>query len=161
MSLDPLPVLTVGTGISAALVGGIFFTFSNFVMGALRRAGPETGMKAMQQINVTVLNPLFFLLFFGTGVLGAGAAAIALLAGAGPSGAYILAGAGLYIVGCIAVTARFNVPLNKALARVAADSLAGTETWVDYRDRWTFWNHVRTVACIGSAGFVLYGAFQM
>jgi len=46
-----LTVSILGTG----LVGGIFFTFSTFVMQALARLSPNEGIRAMQAINVTVL----------------------------------------------------------------------------------------------------------
>jgi hypothetical protein len=41
------------------LVGGIFFTFSSFVMKALARLPSAEGIAAMQSINVVVLNPSF------------------------------------------------------------------------------------------------------
>jgi uncharacterized membrane protein len=61
--------LTLAAALGCALVGGIFFAFSNFVMKALFRIPTQSGIAAMQAINVTVLNPLFFALFFGTAAL--------------------------------------------------------------------------------------------
>ena len=52
----------LGTG----LMAGFFFAFSDTVMGALRRLPQAAGISAMQSINVVVLNPLFFAVFFGT-----------------------------------------------------------------------------------------------
>lgn len=63
-------LLTTTAVISAALgcavVGGIFFAFSNFIMKALRRVPFPQGMLVMQTINVTVLNRGFLGLFMGT-----------------------------------------------------------------------------------------------
>ena len=59
--------LVSATAIGAALVAGIFYAFSTFVMQALGRLAPREGIAAMQSINVVVINPLFFLAFFGTG----------------------------------------------------------------------------------------------
>ncbi len=159
MSTDFLIPLTVATGVAAALVGGIFFAFSSFVMAGLERAGPEAGIKVMQQINITVINPLFILFFLGTAAL---AAAIAVLALIFTSAGFLTSvGAVLYILGCIGVTGALNVPLNNALARVEAGTPESDAVWAHYHRHWTFWNHLRTLACIGAAGFVLFSAFQM
>jgi uncharacterized membrane protein len=67
----------------------------------------------------------------------------------------LLAGSVLYLAGCMAVTMVLNVPLNNALAAVAADSAEGTAIWSRYLAEWVPWNHVRTVACLAScASFI-------
>ena len=129
MNFDLLPLLTAATGVAAALVGGIFFAFSSFVMAGLGRAGPEAGIRAMQQINITVINPLVFLIFLGTAALGAAVAAMALLTTS--AGLPIAFGAALYIVGCLGVTGTRNVPLNNALQHAVPgtpDGNAGPKT---------------------------------
>ena len=72
--------LLFATAIGAALVAGIFYAFSTFVMQALGRLAPREGITAMQSINVVVINPLFFLAFFGTGLLCVATVATVLLA---------------------------------------------------------------------------------
>jgi len=59
-------VATFVSAIGCGLMGGVFFAFSVFVMKALTRLPPQAGIAAMQAINVTVLNPLFFIAFLGT-----------------------------------------------------------------------------------------------
>lgn len=54
------------SALGAGLVAGIFFAFSGFVMKALACLPSGQGIRAMQLINVTVLNPWFFSAFFGT-----------------------------------------------------------------------------------------------
>ena len=54
------------SALGAGLVAGIFFAFSSFVMKALGRLPRDQGIRAMQSINVTVLNPWLFSAFFGT-----------------------------------------------------------------------------------------------
>ena len=49
--------------LGSGLVAGIFFAFSSFVMRALGRLPYQQGSAAMKAINVTVINPLFFLAF--------------------------------------------------------------------------------------------------
>ena len=57
--------LTFLCALGAGLIGGLFFAFSTFVMTALGRLSPASGISAMQSINVAVLNPVFFTAFFG------------------------------------------------------------------------------------------------
>lgn len=45
--------------IGSALIDGVFFAFSSFIMKALARLPSSQGMLVMQSINVMVLNPLF------------------------------------------------------------------------------------------------------
>jgi len=146
--MPDLPALLVlSATVGSALVGGIFFTFSNFVMGALRRLPPAAGAAAMQSINVRVMNPLFFTVFFGTGAVALAAAVVS----TGPLAPLCAVGAGIYLVGCIGVTGVKNVPLNNTLAAGEPESAEGGDVWRHYLDRWTFWNHVRTAACLLAA----------
>ncbi|WP_010496926.1 hypothetical protein [Paenibacillus elgii] len=52
--------LTYASALGSGLIAGLFFAFSTFVMSALARLPAEQGIAAMQSINVTVLNPLFY-----------------------------------------------------------------------------------------------------
>jgi len=146
-----LHALTILAALGAGLVAGIFFAFSSFIMGALGRLPPQGGIAAMQSINVVVLNPLFFLVFFGTAAL-ALVLAIAALLGWSQSGAsWLFAGALLYLVGTIFVTIAFNVPLNNKLASVKPSSTEGASVWARYLSAWTSWNHLRTAAAFAAA----------
>ena len=55
--------------VGSALIGGIFFAFSNFIMAALQRVPSPEGILAMQTINVTVLNRGFLGVFMGTALI--------------------------------------------------------------------------------------------
>jgi uncharacterized membrane protein len=138
--------LTLAAALGCALVGGIFFAFSNFVMKALFRIPAQSGIAAMQAINVTVLNPLFFALFFGT------AALCALLLFLRWESPFAFSGAVLYLLGAIGVTIVFNVPRNNALERV--DPASSVSDWRRYVQEWTWWNHVRALAAILAAAFL-------
>lgn len=138
--------LTFAAAIGCGLVAGIFFAFSSFVMKALGRLPSDHGIAAMNAINVTVINPGFVLLFFGSGV-----ACVALAADAawhwGKGGAVlVLAAAALYLVGCIGVRMVRNVPLNDALAAATIGTPEAAVLWTRYLGEWTFWNMVRTAA---------------
>ncbi|MBI2381209.1 MAG: DUF1772 domain-containing protein [Gammaproteobacteria bacterium] len=149
--------------LGSGVVAGIFFAFSNFVMKGLGRLHAVSGIAAMQAINVTVLNPVFFGFFLGTALLSAVLLVVALLRWQDPGSVWLLAGGGLYLVGCLLVTVVGNVPLNEALAKVEPSKVESVPVWNDYLTRWNLLNHVRTVAsllamaayCIGLSRTVL------
>ena len=64
-----MPVIGTMTLLCSALVGGIFFAFSSFVMKALAGVPSSKGMRAMQSINLVVINPSFLGVFFGKAAL--------------------------------------------------------------------------------------------
>jgi len=155
MSPQLTEALTLGAAVGSALVAGIFFAFSTFVMNALGRVKPEQGITVMQMINITVINPWFMIAFFGTGVTGLIVAIPAMLGMSAPLDVHHLAGIVLYVVGCIAVTVMFNVPLNNALAVTDAENPESVPLWHHYLRRWTVWNHVRTAASLAAAALLV------
>ena len=148
--------LTLVAGFGSALVAGIFFAFSTFVMAGLERAGPEHGMRAMQGINETAVTPPFMILLFGTAVAAIVLGAITLVSNQPvPGRSWMLAGLGFYFVGVIVVTIVGNVPMNNALAGLSATEPSGHAYWATYLSRWTLWNHVRTVtSAVAAAAFL-------
>ena len=151
MADDLLTGLSFPAAGGAALAGGVFFGFSNFVMAGLGRLAPEQGATAMNSINVTVINPAFMTALFGTGLLCLIAAAMALGSLGTLDGKLILAAALLYVIGCGGVTVALNVPLNNALAATPVGTPEGAAIWTRYLKDWTFWNSVRTAASFAAA----------
>ena len=143
--------LKLFSALGCGLIAGVFFAFSTFVMNALARQPPAQGIATMQSINITVINPLFMTAFLGTAVACILLAISSLLNWHQPSAAYLLVGSLLYLVGTVLVTIVGNVPLNDALAIVKPDSPEGSSLWVSYLTKWTFWNHVRTIAALAAA----------
>lgn len=145
MTDDWLFALTAIAATGAALIAGVFFAFSSFVMPALAKIPPAEGVRAMQAVNVVVLRSAFMPVFLGTVLL----CAILAMLSFGEVG--LLAGSLLYLLGCFGVTALHNVPLNYRLARATPESAAGASLWADYLRRWTLWNHIRTLASLAAA----------
>jgi uncharacterized membrane protein len=143
---------TLGSGVMA----GVFFAFSTFVMQALGRRPAPVGIAAMQSINETILNPIFFSVFFGTALLSLVLGVWSLVGWNDAGAGWRIAGALLYLGGSIGITMQFNLPLNNHLAKIAPDSAEGAELWALYLREWTAWNHIRTIACIGATvSFIL------
>jgi uncharacterized membrane protein len=149
-------VATIVAALGSALIGGVFFAFSSFVMPALARLPAAQGIAAMQSINVTVINRWFLSAFLGTGAL-CGALAATALAAWSEAGARLRFGGGaMYCVGTILVTIVCNIPRNDALAAVRPDSAEGVAFWSRFVTEWTTWNHVRAAAALlGAALLVL------
>lgn len=155
------PIIGTVALLGSAVVGGVFFAFSSFVMKALARIPSSEGIAAMQSINVVVINPSFLGTFLGTAVLSVGVVVLTLLNRDHLSALFFLAGAICYFIGTFLVTLFGNVPLNDRLAAVSSTDPAAVELWEHYLRRWTMWNHVRTSAAIIAALTFSLGLIQI
>jgi uncharacterized membrane protein len=98
---NPIFLLTFVSALGSAVVAGIFFAFSTFIMRALARLPPAQGIAAMQSINVAVINRWFFAAFFGTAVCCLVLAVASFFCWQKPGAVYLLIG------GCSISLARF------------------------------------------------------
>jgi uncharacterized membrane protein len=127
-----IAALTTTAAGGCALVGGVFFAFSSFVMNGLSRASGPAGLEAMQGINIAAVRPLFMTALFGTGIACAALGVRGALTLDQPGSALLIVGGAVYVVGTVGVTIVFNVPLNSQLAELDA-SAAGVEVWRVWR----------------------------
>ena len=147
--------LIAATAIACAVMGGVFFAFSSFVMRALARLPPRQGLAAMQSINIVVINPVFMTALFGTGVACAAWSVYAVMQWHGPASAFLVGGSVSYLLGTIVVTIVGNVPLNDVLAATNPAGEDAASFWVDFVRRWIAWNHVRTISSVAAAALFL------
>ncbi|WMT90347.1 anthrone oxygenase family protein [Pelagibacterium sp. H642] len=139
--------------LTSMIMAGFFFAYSVSVMWGLDEANPASAIDAMQKINTVIQNPWFFPNFFGVPVFAAGAAILFFMIGQPASGTAFGVAAIAYLLGAFAVTVAVNVPMNEALGRavIPEDIEAAQAMWTQYSERWTFWNHVRSIASLASA----------
>lgn len=97
-----------------------------------------------------LIHPLFF-----------GVIVLALINRGHPSTTFLLGGAVLYFAGTFLVTIFSNIPLNDQLAAVSATDSDAVKLWTRYLDRWTMWNHVRTVAAISATFLFTIGLIRI
>ena len=147
--------LILVSALGSALIAGVFFAFSSFVMAALARLPAPQGMAAMQSVIVTVINPAFLGTFLGTGAICLALLVIALKDRGNPRAGYLLAGGLLYLLGTVVVTLAFNVPRNLALAAVDPSAPESALLWARFVSSWTAWNHVRAAAALGAAALFI------
>lgn len=109
----------------------------------------------MQNINTTILQSSFMVVFTGTTVVSVVLGIASFIKLSQISALYVIAGSLLIFVGVFLVTTLVNVPLNDTLAAVTSGSTEGAQAWKEYLDRWMPWNHVRTIASIGALIFFI------
>tara|TARA_R110002049_G_scaffold157662_1_gene322637 strand:- start:1122 stop:1604 length:483 start_codon:yes stop_codon:yes gene_type:complete len=141
----------ISAALGCAVVGGIFFAFSNFIMKALARLSSAEGIAAMQSVNVTVLNKWFLGVFTGTALVSLLLAGYAIANWSTPFAPWLLGGSVAYVVGCWLLTIVGNVPLNNTLADTALHGSESTATWEHYLKRWTALNSQRALGSVVAA----------
>jgi uncharacterized membrane protein len=147
--------------LACALVGGVFLAFSDFIMRALANTNDVGGIDAMQSINRAVFRWAFMALFLGMAPVSLVLTGYSALNFGTPGMSFPMLAGLFYLIGCFGVTIVFNVPMNETLAKMDLTTDATRQYWTNtYLPRWTFWNTIRTIACITAAGFLLVGLVQ-
>ena len=148
-----LAAATITTG----LMAGLYYAYAYSVMPGLSQTDDRTFVNAMQQINVAIINPWFFISFFGALVFTA-LAAVLHLRGDGRGVLPWIAAALVLYVATLVITIGFNVPLNNELA--AAGDPDRITNLAAVRERfeaaWVRWNIARTVACTVAFGCLIW-----
>ena len=147
-------LLTVLAALGSAVVGGVMYAFSTFVMSGLDRATPGQAVAAMNGINVTAVRAPFMIPFMGTALLSAVLVVVAVVRWGRPGQPVswlLVAGGLLYLVGSFVLTVAYNVPRNDALALVDPSGPTAAQEWATYYREWTNANHVRAVTSLAAA----------
>lgn len=145
-------------GFAAALMAGVFLSFSDFVMAGLIRSKPASGIESMQQLNRTVFRSVFLTTFLLLVPLTVGFALYVASGAAGAGRTYVIAAAVTYFLFVFGVTVVGNVPMNNRLDEMQPDSNEAASYWKTYADVWTRWNHVRTLGATVTAVLFLCAA---
>jgi uncharacterized membrane protein len=149
-------LLQIPAIVGAGLIAGTFFCFSSFVMPALSKLEQTQGIAAMQKINVTVVNPLFMSVLFGTAILYLIQAYMAMRTGANTASLSWLLATVLYVVGTIGITLFRNVPLNEQLAAISNVDYGSSQFWSHYVQDWTIWNSFRALAATATCAISIH-----
>lgn len=143
------------SAIAFAVMAGVYFTFSSFVMRSLGALPAAQGIASMQSINKVILSSGFMPLFWGTTLAALALAIWGTTQWGTPGAPLAVLGGLLYLIGMFGITAAFNVPLNEALDAVGPTTAEAAKLWENYLVDWTRWNHARTVASLGASGLLL------
>lgn len=155
-------IILLLTALATALITGLLYSYSVSVNPGLAKMNDAGYLTAMQHINKAILNPLFFLSFFGTLLL----LPLSCYLNYQPSSVkfYLLLGAAVvYTVGMIGVTIFGNIPLNNMLEKydVANASPAQlTAMRSAFETKWNMFHTIRTVASFISLVLVLIACIR-
>ncbi|WP_335975038.1 DUF1772 domain-containing protein [Gaetbulibacter jejuensis] len=143
-----------------ALSVGFFFAWSVSVILGTKKVGNLTCLETMQSINKEILNPVFFIVFFGS--------LITLILNAALQNNnklmfwLLLTSAIIYLIGTFGVTAFGNVPLNNELDALDIKALNTTElkNFRDYYEsNWNQYHNIRTLSNMISFILLLISIF--
>lgn len=143
LSIKSISLLTavVLTGLSA----GLFYAWQVSVIPGTKKVIDMTYLESMQSINRAILNPAFFLSFFGSLIMLSLSTIQQWNTG---TTFWLLLGATLtYLIGTFGVTAFGNVPLNDLLDVMDLASLAedkASEFRHSYEEKWNRFHLIRT-----------------
>lgn len=135
------------TGLSA----GLFYAWSVSVIPGTRRISDASYLETMQHINRAILNPAFFLIFFGSLITLLLATYSELRNGWSLAGALWLFAFIAYAAGTFGVTAAGNVPLNEALDKIDLNTItseAANQWRLSYETDWNRWHLIRTIFAV-------------
>lgn len=127
------------TLIITGLGAGFFFAWSVTVIPGTKEVSDSVYLETMQSINKKIINPVFFVVFFGPGLLLTYQAISLELVNT-------LAAAS-YVIGAIGITMTKNVPMNSKLEKTDLSKLSNqkkTELRKWYEPTWNMWHYTRT-----------------
>ena len=144
------------TGLSA----GLFYAWAVSVIPGTKRVADAIYLETMQSINRAILNPAFYLIFFGSLILLAVSTFQHFKSGL--TFWLILAALLTYLVGTFGVTSLGNVPLNNTLDALNLSELTAeiqTTTRQQFEVKWNRLHMIRTVFSVLSFLLSLLGIF--
>ena len=149
--------------ILTGLSSGFFYAWEVSVIPGTKQVSDSNYLETMQIINRAVLNPAFFLIFFGSLIVLMGSSYLQYTAASKLSFWFMLAATLTYLIGTFGVTVVGNVPLNEGLDVVVLEELgkeAMHETRMAYEGKWNRLHTIRTVFSVIAFLFSLLAAFS-
>ncbi|WP_430592901.1 DUF1772 domain-containing protein [Humidisolicoccus flavus] len=142
--MDLLTIAASGAGALAGATAIVYFAFAGQILPRLDRAQPSAAIREMQKLNREVERAPFFIAFFGAAVCSI--ATIILGVQTTPLLHLVLAVVGgvSYLVG-VSITIAWNVPRNRALARLNPTAPGSALAWRAYSREWGAANWTRAI----------------
>ena len=150
--------------ITTALSAGLLYAWTISIIPGLKNIPSKSYLEAMQSINKAILNPGFFIIFFGSLILMILSIYFQHKVKVNLAFWLITGGAISYLIGVIGVTIFGNVPMNEALDLVNINTLSGEELEnirLSYESKWNQLNTVRTIFAVLAFMVLLLSVFLM
>lgn len=151
-------VLLLITATLTGLSAGLLYAYACSVNLGLGRLPDKEYLAAMQSINKEILNPVFFMGFFGALILLPVTSFLNYSQPVTSRFIFLIVATLIYATGTFGVTAFGNVPLNNVLAKINLQSISSAEISkirIDFEGPWNRLHNIRTVASIISLVFVI------
>lgn len=145
----------------SAVVAGVFSAFSEFIMSALLKAEPASGIEAMQQINRDVIRTQFVAGLLSIAAFSTIFALYSLTVFEGAALVTLILAPLVYLPCVFVMTLAGNVPMNNRLDRLNHSSAEAHAYWLEYGHKWTRLNHVRSVGSVLTAGLYMIAAVTL
>ena len=139
------------------LTAGLCFTWGNAVTPGIGQLDDMGYLQAFQKMNRSIENPLFFMVFMGSALVGIAA----IFTSRGVSDLHfrlVLVAVIIYCLGVILVTIMGNVPLNQILDKtdLAASTLEELQALREKFERpWNRFHSIRVVSGVVSFGLLI------
>ena len=136
------------TGLSA----GLFYAWSVSVIPGTRKVDDLTYLETMQSINKAIINPAFFLIFFGS-IMFLSIASIYQFNTGKTAFWFMFTASVIYLIGTLGVTALGNVPLNNQLASLNLNEISSQKVLEFrnyYESKWNRLHIIRTIFAVAS-----------
>ena len=145
----------------SAIVGGVFSAFSEFIMSALLKAKPESGIEAMQHINRDVIRTQFVAGILSIAVFSALFTLYSIAVFEGAALVTLILASAVYLPSVFFMTMIGNVPMNNRLDALDHTRAEAHAYWLEYGRKWTRLNHYRSLGSVLTAGLYIVAAVTL
>ena len=155
MEISIKSIVLFGAVVLTGLSAGFFYAWSVSVIPGTQKVVNTTYLETMQSINQAILNPAFFIIFFGS-LLFLSIGSVYQFNTSKTTFWFMLMASVLYLIGTVGVTGLGNVPLNNQLAALNLIEMSPQkllEFRNFYENKWNRLHLIRTIFAVGS--FVL------
>ena len=152
MDISLKSIILFGSVILTGLSAGVFYAWSVSVIPGTKKLLDLTYLETMQSINRAILNPAFFLVFFGSIICLSISSIYEFQENKWVFGLLLTSSIG-YLVGTVGVTGLGNVPLNDQLevlkiAEISSDKIREFRRF--YESNWNRLHLIRTAFAVVS-----------
>ncbi len=145
----------------SAVIGGVFSAFSEFVMSALLKTAPASGIEAMQKINRDVIKTQFVPGIFSIALFSTLFAFYSFSVFEGAALATLVLAPLVYLPSVFLMTLFGSVPMNNKLERLDHTTAQAEAYWLEYGRKWTRLNHFRSIGSVITAGLYIIAAITL
>jgi len=144
-----------------ALSAGLFYAWEVSVIPGTRKLSDACYLQTMQSINRAILNPGFYLIFFGSLLAMVLNIYFQYQNQTNVALGLMIAAMACYTIGTFGVTVFGNVPLNEALDKLDLTTLSVSEAQISrqqYESQWNMLHTWRTVCAVAALVALQLGA---